>query len=108
MSETMGMGIGINNQQADEGKLKGYQKSVACGVWFTSTGRIIPHTIKYEDKEELINTLSNFSILLEEDKFYCGIPATQFLCEYIDEEKLITFWLLYYHEEKKWKMWFKH
>lgn len=108
MNETMGMGIGINNQTADEGAITGHQKSVACGVWFTSTGRIIPHTIKYEDDEGVVQTLNNFSILIEEDKFYCGILTSQFLCEHISAKSILQFWLLYYPKEKKWNMWFKY
>lgn len=106
-TETMGMGIGTNNRTADEGAVKGRQMPVACGVWFTSTGKIIPHTIKYEDSEGMIQTMANFQVILTEDKFYCGIPATRFLCEYMDSSQLIQFWLLFYVEKKEWKMWFK-
>lgn len=108
MSETQGMGIGTNNRDADEGKVKGYQMPVACGVWYTSKGRVIPHTIKYQDSMGELHTLKDFSILLEEDKFYCGIPATRYLCRYTEDNQLIEFWLLHYVAEKQWKMWFKH
>lgn len=106
-TETMGMGIGTNNRAADEGAVTGSQMSVACGTWFTSTGRVIPYTIKYEDSDGMVQTLSDFQVLLSEDKFYCGIPATRFLCQYMDESQLIQFWLLFYVEKKLWKMWFK-
>lgn len=108
MSETMGMGIGTNNQNTDEGAIKGRQFPVACGAWYTSKGHVIPHIIKYEDNDGLIHTLSDFNILFEEDKFYCGIPATQYFCQYINEHSISEFWLLHYVEKKQWKMWFKY
>ena len=47
----MGMGIGINAQNPDEGLLKAKQESVACGVWFTSTGNSMPKLIKIKNED---------------------------------------------------------
>ena len=42
----MNMGIGINARRLDEGELNRPQEEVACGVWFTSTGDIMPKKLK--------------------------------------------------------------
>ena len=42
----MGMGIGINTQQADEGVLQRKLEEIACGVWFTCRGAAIPKLVK--------------------------------------------------------------
>ena len=47
----MSMGIGTNAQNPDEGELTRKLEQIACGVWFTSTGRTIPQMFKYQDGE---------------------------------------------------------
>ena len=46
----MSMGIGINTQNPDEGELKRDLEEIACGVWFTSTGAVMPKLVKYQDE----------------------------------------------------------
>ena len=82
----MGMGIGINDTAPDEGRIKGKQESVACSVWFTSTGRIMPKLMKYKEKNGEI------------------IPAYEFECDALVEKKLKTFRLHYYIERQEWKV----
>ena len=41
----MGMGIGINNQKPDAGPNRRRQEEIACGIWFTSRGEILPQTL---------------------------------------------------------------
>ena len=43
----MSMGIGTNTQNPDEGELKRDLEKIACGVWFTSTGSVMPKLVKY-------------------------------------------------------------
>ena len=31
----------------------------AVGCWFTSTGKIIPKIVKFEDKEGIVHTINN-------------------------------------------------
>ena len=62
----MGMGIGINTNKADAGVLTGLQTPIACGVWFTSTGRTIPKMIRFSDEEGIVHTLTLFHIVWEE------------------------------------------
>ena len=51
----MSMGIGTNTQNPDEGELKRDLEKIACGVWFTSTGSVMPKLVKYQDEEGLLH-----------------------------------------------------
>ena len=54
----MNMGIGTNTRKPDEGQMKRKNlREVACGVWFTSKGTVMPKMIKYQD-DEGISTVS--------------------------------------------------
>ena len=70
----MSMGIGTNTQNPDEGELKRDLEKIACGVWFTSTGSVMPKLVKYQDDEGLLHTISQIHVLTQERKYYCGIP----------------------------------
>ena len=70
----MSMGIGTNTQNPDEGELKRDLEKIACGVWFTSTGSVMPKLVKYQDDEGLLHTISQIHVLTQEKKYYCGIP----------------------------------
>ena len=106
MSLTMGLGIGTNTEKPTEEKLYSKQYTVACGVWFTSTGRTLPKLIKFESDEGVLQTLSDFHILYECDKNFCGIPTIEYHCQYTNNNKTFPFLLLFYIEEKKWKVCF--
>lgn len=106
MKPSMGMGIGINTAHADAGELKRHQMPIACGVWFTSTGRAIPKTIKYQDENQVYHTFTDFQILHEEERFYCGIRTIQYLCQLLTNNTVQNFQLLYYTEKKEWKLLF--
>ncbi|MFI3170836.1 MAG: hypothetical protein R3Y58_00490 [Eubacteriales bacterium] len=107
MGTTMGMGIGTNTDTPDEGRIRGAQVPVACGVWFTSTGRTIPKLIKYENEDGSLTTLSQFNILYQEEKHFCGIPTMEYHCEVILNNQCYPFLLLHYIEAKEWKLWWK-
>ncbi len=111
-----GMGIGTNAEAPDEGKLKESQAPAACGVWFTSNGRILPKLVKFQEKDGQIVTLANIHILTVEEKHYCGIPTIRYRCtgETVKETagetggentgKIFSFTLLYYTERQEWKL----
>ncbi len=107
MSTTMKMGIGTNTDLPDEGQLRGTQIPVACSVWFTSTGRIIPQLIKFQDEQECVRTLRNFRIIYQNEKNFCGIPTIEYECELLTPKQLFYFHLLFYVEQKEWKLWWK-
>lgn len=100
----MSMGIGTNAQKPDEGALKRSLEEVACGVWFTSTGRIMPKTMKYRDGEGLLRTVGNIRIHSHEKKYYCGIPIWEYRCSTICESREYLFRLYYYIETGCWKV----
>lgn len=104
----MGMGIGINAGQTDAGEIRGCQEPIACGVWFTSTGRILPKTIKFQDEEGMLHTLSDIHVITAEEKFYCGIPTVEFECDIMLQEKRYLFRLLFYVERMEWKILWKN
>ncbi len=98
------MGIGTNAQSPDEGKLKGNQTPAACGVWFTSNGRILPKMLKFQEPDGQIVTLTHIQVLTEEEKHYCGIPTLRYKCNGENAGKVLEFTLLYYIEQQEWKM----
>lgn len=101
----MGMGIGINDAAPDEGILRGEQEPVACSIWFTSTGRIMPKLMKYKEKNGEIITVYPIHVLTSAKKNYCGIPSVEFQCEAIVEENFRKFRLYYYPERQEpWKV----
>jgi len=100
----MGMGIGINAQKTNAGELTGKYDAIACSVWFTSTGIVMPKMIKYKAADDTIQVIKNIRVLSMEKKNYCGIPALEYSCRAVDENKVIFFKLLFQQEECKWKI----
>lgn len=103
----MGMGIGINAQKPDAGRIKGRQEPVACGVWFTSTGRAIPKIIKMQNGQDGYKILDTVRVISCADKYYCGIPTVEYECETENEGVSRRFSLLYYPEKREWKLLWK-
>lgn len=104
----MGMGIGINTFTPDAGNVKGHQEAIACGVWFTSTGTAIPKMIKFLDEEGCEHILSHIHVRSSEQKFYCGIPTIEYVCETDLGSQRLEFHLLYYIDRQQWKLLWKH
>lgn len=100
----MGMGIGTNTQKPDEGEIKGIQEEIACGIWFTSTGRTIPKMIKFMDHEGVLQVIDNIRILKMEKKYYCGIPLMEYNCSTLVGNQEYLFKLYYYLEDCIWKI----
>lgn len=100
----MSMGIGTNTQLPDAGKLRHSQENIACGVWFTSRGSVLPKLIKYKDSEGMIRQINRIHILSEEKKFYCGIPAVEYKCSTVSNDREYLFRLYYYIETGRWTL----
>lgn len=103
----MGMGIGINSQKPDEGRIRGRQNSVACYVWFTSRGEVMPKMIKFCDEDGEIHTIQHVHVVSREQKNYCGIPTLEFCCSAEIAAVRYDFLLLYYTERQEWKLLWK-
>lgn len=101
------MDVGIYEQRPDAGEIKGVQEPVACGVWFTSTGRAIPKAVKFQDAEGQLHMLKEIQVLSWEEKYYCGIPSVEYECETAEGQKRIPFRLLFYPERREWKILWK-
>lgn len=71
----MSMGIGINTQNPDEGELKRDLEEIACGVWFTSTGAVMPKLVKYQDEEGLLHTISQIRVLTQDKNSTAASPS---------------------------------
>ena len=98
------MGIGTNTENPDAGEIKGRQEDIACYVWFTASGRIMPKMVKYIDREGMYQQLEHITVLHQEHKFYCGIETIEFECETYSGNRLVTFSLHYYKERNEWKI----
>ena len=103
----MGMGIGVNSQQPDEGEIKGRQEEVACYVWFTSRGAAIPKMIKFQGADGEIYTLPHIHVRSSTQKNYCGIPTLVYECDAVIAMQCYQFCLLYYIEKQEWKILWK-
>lgn len=106
----MNIGLGIHARLPDEGKLpggeilKGRQTEAACGVWFTSTGNVMPKMVKYKNPEGEIRMITGLRVLRQEKKRYCGIPALEFRCSAELGGKEYRFRLYYYMETCCWRI----
>ena len=88
----------------DAGSPRGRQVPIACGVWFTSTGRLIPLSVKWKDADGLLHMLTNIRILTAEDRNYCGLASTEYSCESEYCGARVPFRLLYYSGRREWKL----
>lgn len=97
--------MGLDNVfQTDSGSPRGSQYPIACTVWFTSTGRILPLSVKLRDSEGGFCILSNIRVLSSENKNYCGIRSVEYDCESEHRGMRIAFRLLYYVTRSEWKL----
>lgn len=100
----MGMGIGINAEQPDEGALNGHQEPVACYVWFTSSGAVMPKRLKYRDQQGVIREIRGIHVQSHKETNYCGIPAVRYECDCVMWERKYEFSLIFYLERHEWKL----
>ena len=77
---------------------------VACGCWFTSSGRTIPKTIKYEDEDGMIHTIQNIHVLNSEKRRTAGISAMVYDCLMEIEGQEYPLQLYHFQEEGKWEL----
>ena len=98
------MGTDTKTQNPDEGELKRDLEKIACVVWVTSTGSVMPKLVKYQDEEGLLHTISQIHVLTQEKKYYCGSPNQEYRYSTVLENQEYLFRLYYYLEEKCWKI----
>lgn len=100
----MSMGIGINAGVPDAGRQNGRLRPAACGVWFTSTGTVMPKVLKFEDEEGMIRMMEHVHVSTSEKKYYCGIPVMEYQCSAQYSGMVCQFKLFYYMERNEWKI----
>ena len=97
--------MGIHGRSlTDAGELRSRRVPIACGVWFTSTGRLIPLSVKWKDDEGFLRMLTGIRVVTVEDKNYCGLPSTEYECEAEYCGARVHFHLLYYAVRREWKL----
>jgi hypothetical protein len=95
-------GIGINTQATNAGIICGTQLEIACGCWFTSTGKTKPYIIKFKDDNGEIQTITNFRIGYSEPKNYCGTPSIEYFCTLIIGGIKTSAKMIYFKDTDKW------
>ncbi len=98
----MAFGTGISAQGTDAGEVRGLQKEIACGCWFTSKGKIKPFLIKMEDEDGEILTVQVLEIYSQEKKNYAGTPSVEFNIGIELQNRFRRVKLIYYQSENRW------
>lgn len=100
----MGFIAGSGTEILEERGIRGRRQKVAVDCWFTSTGRVIPRMVKYEDEEGCLQVLRDIRITGQEQKKYAGIYCQRFDCETAVEGRKYEFTLLFHCREHTWDM----
>ena len=100
----MGMGIGINAHNPDEGLVVAKRGRVVIENWFTATGNSMPKLIKIRNEDGSILVIDNIRNIYHEKKYYCGIPIIEYACSTYDRGIERFFTLYYYVEDSKWQI----
>lgn len=90
--------------KAEEGERKGRPYPVACKTWFTSAGKILPLSFKFQDDSGELQTVANVRVRSSEQKNYSGIPSREFSCQAVIGGLLREFYLIFYQETCQWRM----
>lgn len=86
------------------GEIRGIKQKVAVGCWFTSTGRMMPKMLKYQDAGGRIRCLEEIEILKTEEKYYAGSLVRRYDCLTRKDGREYEFMLLFYPEACFWRM----
>ena len=100
----MGFAIGIEEEKLQEKAIRGIPQKVAADCWFTSTGKMIPRMIKYEDSDGVRHLLTNIEVLKSDEKYYAGIPLCRYDCRVMVDDRVQDFVLCYHPENHTWNM----
>lgn len=80
------------------------QQEVACECWFTSKGETLPLALKFPDENGELVMVRGIQVDWAEKKYYCGIPAVEYLCRIPFQGRELPVWLIFYLEECRWVM----
>lgn len=94
-------------EKTDAGELKGILPEIACGCWFTRSGRAIPKLIRAMDEEGELHTLQVLEAYSSEDKRYSGIETVEHICKVaIGENKEYMVKLIFTKSTCVWRICF--
>lgn len=100
----MGFAVGMETERLQERAIRGIPRKVAADCWFTSTGKMIPRMIKYEDEEGFRHMLKDIEVLKSDKKYYAGIPIHRYDCRTVINNRIQQFILCYHPEDNTWDM----
>lgn len=100
----MAFQLGSIADRKEAGKLKGFQREIACDCWFTSAGKTTPRMIKVMDEEGVIHVIDQIQVLYSEEKTYAGIQTLEHVCQVNMGEKMETVKLVFTKENCRWVM----
>lgn len=103
----MAFGVGTDSFGADEGKVRGIRKNVACECWFTSTGRVMPLMLKIQDEDGEIRTIREITVHSQEKKRPAGAPSIEYDCTIVMNGRSFRVRLIYYQPENRWVIHFR-
>ena len=84
----MGFAIGMEEEKLQEQAIRGVPHKVAADCWFTSTGKMIPRMIKYEDTEGARHLLKDIEVLKSDKKHYAGILMHRYDCRAVVNNRM--------------------
>ena len=76
----MGFAVGMEEEKLQEKAIRGVPHKVAADCWFTSTGKMIPRMIKYEDADGVRHLLKEIEVIKSDiDKKWSSRLADEFI-----------------------------
>ncbi len=95
----------LYGQQGCDHEIQEVRIPIAVMAWTTSTSKIIPILIKYEDENGMLQTIKNFKINKIDQKKYFGEQCQVFYCQAVIDDVIRLFRVIYYYGESlKWEM----
>lgn len=91
---------GVESKKGDRSR----QMEVACECWFTSKGETMPLALKFPDENGELVMIREIRVDCAEKKYYCGIPAVEYLCRIPIRGRQMPVRLIFYLEECRWVM----
>lgn len=86
-------------------EIQGVRIPIAVMSWTTSTSKIIPILIKYEDKDGMLQTIKIFKVSQIDQKKYFGEYCQVFQCQAVIDDIIHSFRVIcFYGESLKWEM----
>lgn len=78
----------MEEEKLQEQAIRGVPHKVAADCWFTSTGKMIPRMIKYEDTEGARHLLKDIEVLKSDKKHYAGILMHRYDCRAVVNNRM--------------------